>query len=150
MSKTETITKVCFKCGQSKTLSEFYRHPQMQDGHLGKCKECTCKDVRMNRAARLAYYHHYDYKRSQTTKRKRQNAASLQRQRRHSPERFKAYNAVNNAIRDGRLMRQKCEICGADNAQAHHDDHNKPFSIRWLCFKHHREVAHGHTVTSTF
>ena len=42
-------------------------------------------------------------------------------------------------IRMGRLVRKPCEVCGELKVEAHHDDYHKPFEVRWLCGKHHRE-----------
>ena len=38
--------KVCFKCETMKPLSEYYKHKQMGDGLLGKCKDCTKNDTK--------------------------------------------------------------------------------------------------------
>lgn len=54
-----------------------------------------------------------------------------------NPEKKAAHIAVHNAIRDGRLVRQPCEVCETVTVHAHHDDYSKPLDVRWLCVKHH-------------
>ena len=57
-------------------------------------------------------------------------------------ERKKARNAVLIRISRGTLRRGECEVCGAENAQAHHEDYSRPLDVRWLCELHHRQ-HHG-------
>ena len=46
-------------------------------------------------------------------------------------------------IRRGKVKKGKCEVCGSDVVEAHHDDYNKPLQVRWFCTKHHRQY-HKH------
>lgn len=59
------------------------------------------------------------------------------------PKKVRARHLVGLAVRDGSLVRQPCETCGAERTEAHHDDYDKPLSVRWLCLSHHRSL-HGH------
>jgi hypothetical protein len=43
-SYIEAQKKACFRGNTEKLLSGYYRHKQMGDGHLNKCKECTKRD----------------------------------------------------------------------------------------------------------
>lgn len=128
--------KRCFKCGTRKPLSEFYKHSMMADGHLNKCKECTKRDVRANRADNLEHYRAYDRERSQLPERVEASRAHHLDWKARNPEKRKAHVIVSNAIRDGRIERRPCERCGK-KAHAHHDDYSKPLDVVWLCPVHH-------------
>ncbi len=131
--------KTCFKCGVEKTLDAFYKHSAMGDGHLGKCKECTKKDVRENRANKLDYYLQYDQQRSKTPERKQQAAKAFRNLRKNHPIKAKARASVSKAVESGKLHPLPCWICG-EKAEAHHPDYSMPLDVVWLCFKHHREA----------
>lgn len=49
-----------------------------------------------------------------------------------------AQRAAYDAISDGTLVREPCEVCGEKRVDAHHDNYDKPLDVRWLCRKHHR------------
>lgn len=114
--------KTCKTCRVEKDESEFYKHKLTKDGLRPSCKQCgieaTKQWQRDNPAAVNA-------------------KAKLQREK--YPDREKARRAVNNAVRDGRLLKQPCH-CGETKVQAHHEDYSKPLDIEWLCIKHHRKV----------
>lgn len=141
--------KICSKCGRELPRRAFYRHPHMADGRFRKCKDCTKADVRANRAAKIEQYRVYDRQRARTPQRRQQILEYNEQHRRtirqikkewalRNPEKRIAHNAVWTAIRNGKLKRSGCEICGKP-AQAHHDDYSRPFDIRWLCPWHHSQ-----------
>lgn len=141
------MKKKCFKCGRTKQLSMFYAHPQMADGHLNKCKECAKKDVREHYRTPHGneLVKNYEQVRQKTPERKAAKLRYQQARRQNRPGTYAAHNAVSNALRDGRLVRKPCEVCGIQKSEAHHEDYRKKLDVRWLCFRHHRE-AHGQTV----
>jgi hypothetical protein len=128
------LTKVCFKCHQELPLDGFYRHPQMADGHLNKCKECAKKDVHENRGDKIEKYRAYDRARGN-----RQSAEYISDYRRRYPNKWCSVKMVNNAIRDGKLFSEPCAVCGEEKTHAHHDDYSKPLNVRWLCAAHHKQ-----------
>lgn len=144
----QAASKQCFKCKHTKPLCEFYVHRQMADGHLNKCKECTKQDMARRYASPegRAKVREYERARFRFASRKESLTKYQEARRRRSPEKYRARSAVNNAVRTGRLVRGCCQVCGAADTQAHHADYSQPLEIQWLCFKHHREIAHGQHV----
>jgi hypothetical protein len=140
-------TKICMKCRQRKPVRMFYKHPQMADGHLGKCKTCTKKGVRENYQATIKDRHAYERRRWKDPDRRKYVVGAQKRNRERYPGKYRARYVISNALRDGRLVRKPCKKCGTTkNVQAHHKDYRKPLEVDWLCFKCHREDEHGQLV----
>jgi hypothetical protein len=93
----------------------------MTDGLLGKCKECTKRDVRQGRGEKVREYDRRRY-----------------RERTHE---HKARIAVNQAIAAGRLVRPEgCWYCGVEcQPEAHHADYHNPLGVVFLCKPCHME-----------
>lgn len=134
--------KRCFKCGVEKPVTDFYVHPAMGDGRLRKCKECTKKDVAENYRKNRDHYAEYERERFKRPERKEAIQEYQRRRRERHPEKDRARYITTNAVRDGRLIRQPCQVCGDAKSEAHHDDYSKPLEVRWLCRMHHLE-HHG-------
>ena len=142
--------KICFKCYKEKNLDQFYKHPNMADGHLGKCKDCTRHDIEKHRSENLERIREYDRNRPNKAHR---NFKNLARQKTENgklihkkalanydikhPEKRRAVRAAGNAIRDGKLKRLPCIKCGK-NGEAHHEDYSKPLDVIFYCNEHHR------------
>jgi len=99
-------TKICFKCNEDKPLFEYYKHKQMGDGHLNKCKTCTKKDTKSQteklistpeglekeRARHREKYYRLDYKEKHkpTPEKKKE---TMERYNNRYPEKRKAKSA---------------------------------------------------------
>lgn len=131
--------KTCFKCLQSLPLEAFYKHSDMADGHLGKCKECTKSDVKKHRVENIKRIREYDKMRSSMPHRIKKQAIITKEYREKFPHRKAANNALNNAVRDGRVKKLPCFVCG-EKAVAHHPDYDRPLDVVWLCQPHHKQA----------
>ena len=71
--------KICFKCKEKKPLCEYYKHNQMADGHVNKCKDCNKIDVKKD------YY------------RKSQSIEFIEKERERGREKYKRLNYHNRS-----------------------------------------------------
>jgi hypothetical protein len=128
--------KECFKCGETKQLSEFYRHSKMKDGHVNKCKECNKSDVSANYRKNINHYKAYEKNRSQSEDRRESVKLWGERWRNNNAIKKGASTMVRKAVREGKLIKPShcsdCE-CEHNRLHGHHDDYSKPLDVRWLC-----------------
>ena len=153
--------KRCFKCKVVKPYSEFYKHPKMADGHLGKCKGCAKIDVSKNRKVRADYYLDYDRNRPNAKVRSEHSSArnkskyhsdedfrrsvlkSREKWLERNPQKRKAQVYLGNAVRDGRIFKPSiCSHCGQEKRiQGHHWSYDREhwLDVVWLCAACHGE-----------
>jgi hypothetical protein len=155
--------KICFKqiaCGsEPQPLENFYKHPKMADGHLGKCIACTKKEVEERRK----YLEQHDPVWREKERLRQIGKANRQKARlrgtevfrvwqkkagekwmRDNPNGKRAHGIVKRAIASGRLTRpNRCQRCGNKHPiiEAHHDDYSKPLDVEWLCKRCHTVVT---------
>lgn len=135
---------ICKTCGNEKSEDCFYK------SNRSNCRECLKARAIQYRQDNIENVREYDRNRGQLEHRKldAKNRSSkyayLKRGkawRERNPEKYKAHNIANTAIRDGVLVKpNKCEKCSRDyKIQAHHDDYSKPLDVKWLCTHCHGE-----------
>lgn len=115
----------CSSCKEEKPVSSFHRRPNRPRGYVYNCKKCASikrhnhhvqNKERYNRMAKEYYESHKSEKREYY----RKNGDGVKNHR--------ARQAVNNAIRDGKLERaatKTCADCGKDAEQYHHESYEK-------------------------
>ena len=116
------ITKRCRRCYQIKPDSEFASCSDHRDGKQAWCRKCQSD-------------YHAEW-RSNGGRRKQVKASSKMR---------KAYRLVFLALEAGDLVRpESCETpgCSGTDLHGHHDDYDKPTTVRWLCTSCHRAWHH--------
>ena len=129
--------KYCGTCKTEKPCSEFGARKASSDGLAHKCKQCQkeydksrLKDPKRMKARR-------DYQKTETGKARHKEATKRWVDR--NTIKRAAHIIAGNAIRKGSIVRRDCEVCGKQNAEAHHDDYARPLDVRWLCVEHHNE-----------
>lgn len=138
----------CKHCHTEKSKEDFYASSQ------SKCKECVKSAVRSHREQNIEKIREYDKRRGNQPHRvkarteyikteagKQAKKKAVDAYHKRYPMKYAAHVITRNAVRDGKLIQaSNCSVCkSTEKIEGHHDDYTKPFEVRWLCEKCHKE-----------
>lgn len=142
--------KKCFKCGEERPLSDFYKHCMMADGHLSKCKECTKRDAaeRIERKKHDPDWRDKERARCREKQRRmrlagkepRPSAEVRRRYQEKNRHKTRARQITRRAIKAGRIpVPETCQACREkqDRIECHHLDYDQPMVVLFLCTRCH-------------
>jgi len=55
-------------------------------------------------------------------------------------ERQKVRRKTNDLIKEGKLRKKACVVCGKKTVLPHHEDYSNPFKVIWLCEEDHLHI----------
>lgn len=128
------MQKICSCCGVEKPHSCFQVRRASKDGLTASCKACLKERDKLRDQDPLRIQKKKEYAQG-----KGKEAADRAKKKyiENNPKKRSVHILTGNAIRDGILVKQCCEVCGSTNVVAHHKDYDKPLEVTWLCPKHH-------------
>ena len=138
--------KRCAKCKIEKSIKDFHRAFYRNNNkwyYQSYCKGCRYQ------AQRVWNLKNIDIKREKGKIYVRKRRATIigykAREsaiyRKKYPERCRAYRILIRALKNKKIKRLPCIVCGSIyKIHGHHEDYFKPLEVMWLCTIHHKEV----------
>jgi hypothetical protein len=134
--------KTCSRCKETKPFELFSKCAGQADGFQRYCK--ACQKEKKTIWDKENYAHICEYNKEWQKKNPERHKAAVRKQFLKMvakyPEKRVARSAVSNALRDKRLEKEPCWVCGTKKSEAHHVSYSDPLLVSWLCFEHHREA----------
>lgn len=127
MDRGVETERTCTRCGETKPIEQFQKRGKYR---VTFCNACLAVDRREKYATDAEHAEKF-----------REHA---RRVRREHPEMRGAWQAVDNAIKAGKLIPQPCR-CGDPVTDAHHHRgyaREHWLDVVWLCRRHHSELHH--------
>lgn len=154
VNRVEVKAKKCTKCGDIKSLEEYYFRKD-NNKYRNECKECCKSRKRTSQEKRIVTQRKRreknkdninKYVRYWSKKRRKEKPDVVRLEDKIDRERYrdkrKAHLKVFTAIKNGIIVKpKKCHKCNSTIAiEGHHEDYLKPLEVVWLCRKCHSKL----------